>query len=133
HGRYSLPCASLHYASRLNLGVRPLGSYMATPINKLLVAGAVLSGLAALLHVACLVVCAPLFRLMGAGEQMAQLYLAGHWYPTVITLLIASVLAGWSAYALSGAGLIRKLPLRRTVLSAITTIYIARGVAFAPA
>src|SRR5690606_13709211 len=22
HGRYSLPCASLHYASRLNLGVR---------------------------------------------------------------------------------------------------------------
>src|SRR5690606_8240616 len=22
-GRYSLPCASLHYASRLNLGVRP--------------------------------------------------------------------------------------------------------------
>ncbi|MGY0800183.1 hypothetical protein ACW7G0_14185 [Lysobacter sp. A286] len=105
---------------------------MASPTNKLLVAGAALSGLAALLHLACLVVGAPLFRFLGAGEQMAQLHTAGHWYPTVVTLVIASVLVGWSAYALSGAGVIRKLPLRRTVLSAVTAIYIVRGVAFLP-
>ncbi|MCD9097109.1 hypothetical protein LU699_15135 [Luteimonas fraxinea] len=106
---------------------------MASPTNKLLVFGGALSGLAALMHLACLVVGAPLFRLLGAGEQMAQLHLAGHWYPTVVTLIIASVLTGWSAYALSGAGLIRKLPLRRTALSVITAIYIVRGIAFAPA
>lgn len=100
--------------------------------NKLLAVGAVLSGLAALMHLACLVVGAPLFRLLGAGEQMAQLHLSGHWYPTVATLVIASVLTVWSAYALSGAGLIRKLPLLRTVLSAITAVYILRGVAFVP-
>ena len=76
---------------------------MASPTNKLLVLGAALSGLAALMHLACLAVGAPLFRLLGAGEQMAQLYLAGHWYPTVVTLVIAGVLAAWSAYALSGA------------------------------
>ncbi|MEN1927326.1 hypothetical protein [Luteimonas qiangzhengi] len=105
---------------------------MASPTNKLLVLGAALSGLAALMHLACLVVGAPLFRLLGAGEQMAQLYLAGHWYPTAVTLVIAGVLAAWSAYALSGAGVIRKLPLRRTALCAITAIYIVRGVAFAP-
>lgn len=100
--------------------------------NKLLAVGAVLSGFAALMHLACLVVGAPLFRLLGAGEQMAQLHLSGHWYPTVATLVIASVLTVWSAYALSGAGLIRKLPLLRTVLSAITAVYILRGVAFVP-
>ena len=105
---------------------------MASPTKKLLVLGAALSGLAALMHLACLAVGAPLFRLLGAGEQMAQLYLAGHWYPTVVTLVIAGVLAVWSAYALSGAGVIRKLPLRRTALCAITAIYIVRGVAFAP-
>ena len=105
---------------------------MASTNNKFLVVGAALSGVAALMHLACLVVGAPLFRLLGAGEQMAQLHSAGHWYPTVITLVIASVLAGWSAYALSGAGVIRKLPLRRTILAAITTIYIVRGIAFVP-
>jgi len=106
---------------------------MVNPPNKLLVTGAVLSGLAALLHLACLVFGAPLFRLMGAGEQMAQLHQAGHWYPVVVTLVIAGVLTGWSAYALSGAGLIRKLPLLRTALSAITAVYIIRGIAFVPA
>ena len=105
---------------------------MASSINKLLVVGAFLSALAALMHLACLVVGAPLFRLLGAGEQMAQLHLAGHWYPTVVTLVIAGVLAAWSAYALSVAGVIRKLPLLRTALSAITAIYIGRGIAFVP-
>ncbi|MGY0634270.1 hypothetical protein [Luteimonas sp. A478] len=105
---------------------------MASPTNKFLVVGAALSGIAALMHLACLAVGAPLFRLLGAGEQMAQLHLAGHWYPSVVTLVIAAVLAGWSAYALSGAGVIRQLPLRRTILSAITTIYIVRGIAFVP-
>ncbi|MGY0561810.1 hypothetical protein ACW7G2_13990 [Luteimonas sp. A277] len=105
---------------------------MGSPTNKFLVIGAALSGIAALMHLACLAVGAPLFRLLGAGEQMAQLHLAGHWYPTVVTLVIAAVLAGWSAYALSGAGVIRQLPLRRTILSAITTICIVRGVAFVP-
>ena len=47
---------------------------MASSTNKLLVVGAALSGLAALMHLACLVVGAPLFRLLGAGEQMAQLH-----------------------------------------------------------
>jgi hypothetical protein len=105
---------------------------MASPTNKLLVVGAALSGIAALMHLACLALGAPLFRLLGAGEQMAQMHLAGHWYPTVVTLVIAGVLASWSAYALSGAGVIRKLPLRRTALTAITAIYIVRGAAFLP-
>ncbi|KPL50021.1 hypothetical protein XAXN_04055, partial [Xanthomonas axonopodis] len=75
---------------------------------------------------------APLFRLLGAGEQMAQLHAAGHWYPTAVTLAIAIVLAIWGAYALSAAGVLRPLPLRRTVLAAVTVVYIVRGAAFVP-
>jgi hypothetical protein len=97
-----------------------------------LIAGAVLSGIAALGHLACIVVGAPLYRLMGAGEQMAQLHISGHWYPTTVTLVITAILCTWSLYALSGAGVIRKLPLLRTALCAITAIYIVRGVAFMP-
>ncbi|MDR7193443.1 hypothetical protein [Luteimonas terrae] len=63
---------------------------------------------------------------------MAQLHSAGHWYPTVITLAIATVLAVCGAYALSAAGVLRPLPLRRTVLTAVTAVYIVRGVAFVP-
>jgi hypothetical protein len=63
---------------------------------------------------------------------MAQMDLAGHWYPTVATLVIATMLLVWSAFALSGAGVIRRLPLTRAALCAITAVYLLRGVAFAP-
>lgn len=49
---------------------------MARSINKLLIVGAVLSEVAALMHLACLVAGAPLYRLLGAVEQVAQLHLA---------------------------------------------------------
>lgn len=105
---------------------------MGGPINKLLIVGGTLSGVAALTHLACLVVGAPLFRLLGAGEQMARLHAEGGWYPTMVTLAIATVLATCSAYALSAAGIFRPFPLLRTVLTAVTGVYIVRGVAFVP-
>jgi hypothetical protein len=63
---------------------------------------------------------------------MAQLDLAGHWYPTVASLFIAAILLAWSAYAFSGAGVVRRLPFTRIALCAITGVYLLRGVAFAP-
>ena len=100
--------------------------------NKFLIAGAALSALAAVLHLGCIVFGAPWYRFLGAGEQMAQMDLAGHWYPTVATLVITVILLVWSLYALSGAGVIRKLPLTRLALCAITGVYVLRGVAFTP-
>ncbi len=100
--------------------------------NSFLIAGAALSASAALLHLGCIAFGAPWYRFLGAGEQMAQLDLAGHWYPTVATLVISSILFAWSFYALSGAGVIRKLPLVRTALCAITGVYLLRGFASAP-
>ena len=100
--------------------------------NAFLIAGALLSALAAALHVGCIVFGAPWYRFFGAGERMAQMAIAGNWYPTVVTAAIAFVLAMWSLYALSGAGVIRALPLLRLALCGITAIYLLRGLVIVP-
>jgi hypothetical protein len=107
-----------------------LHAEMVSTHNRFLIAGASLSAFAALLHLACIVFGAPMYRALGAGEQMAQMAADGHWYPTMITLAIAAILGIWSLYALSGAGAIRRLPLLRVGLCVITGIYLLRGVAF---
>lgn len=97
--------------------------------NPYLVAGAVLSAIAALLHLGCLFFGPSWYRFFGAGERMAQLSAAGSIVPTLITAGIAAVLALWSLYALSGAGVIPRLPLVRLALCVITGIYLLRGLA----
>lgn len=99
--------------------------------SKFLVVGAMLSATAALLHLGCIAFGAPWYRFLGAGERMVQMDLAGHLYPTVATLVISGILVLWSAFALSGAGVIPRLPLTRPALCAITAVYLARGVGFA--
>lgn len=101
-------------------------------INKALLVGATLSALAALLHVAIIFGGAPWYRFFGAGERMARAAEAGHLRATLITTGIASILALWSLYALSGAGLIAPLPLLRSGLCLITGIYLLRGLAILP-
>jgi hypothetical protein len=100
--------------------------------NYLLVLAAALSAVAALLHLACIYFGGPWYRAMGAGEQMAQLAESGSSRPTIVTLFIACVLFMWSLYALSGAGVIGRLPLLRSGLVAITAVYLIRGLGFIP-
>lgn len=103
---------------------------MLATANPFLLAAGALSAIAALMHLACIVFGAPWYRFFGAGEQMVNLVLRGHWYPTVVTLGISTVLALWSLYALSGAGLLPKLPLTRIALCVITAVYLLRALAF---
>ncbi len=105
---------------------------MAIQPNTPLVIAACLSAIAALLHVGIVVGGAPWYRFFGAGERMASAAAAGRVYPSIVTLGIATVLALWSAYALSGAGVIEPLPLLRWALITITAIYLARGLAIVP-
>lgn len=100
--------------------------------NTSLMIGAALSALTALLHMGCILFGASWYRFFGAGEQIARMAATGHWYPTVLTSGIIAILSGWSLYALSGAGVIRRLPFVRLVLCIITSIYMLRAVAFAP-
>ncbi|MDQ3246964.1 MAG: hypothetical protein M3Q52_08790, partial [Pseudomonadota bacterium] len=100
--------------------------------NPWLVAGGWLSAAAALLHVAVIAGGPDWYRFFGAGEAMARMAEAGSPVPAVITLGIATVLAVWAAYAFAGAGLIRRLPLMRTALVAISAVYLLRGLLIVP-
>ena len=97
-------------------------------VNRYLVAGGILSAIASLLHIAIIIGGPAWYRFFGAGEGMAQLAENGSTYPTIITTIIAIILALWGLYAFSGAGIIRRLPLLKLALGTISMIYIVRGV-----
>jgi hypothetical protein len=100
--------------------------------NPWLVAGGILSALAAILHLAVIAGGPDWYRFVGAGEEMAQMAERGLLRPALITIAIATILAIWSAYAFAGAGLLPRLPLMRTALVAITAVYLLRGLALVP-
>ncbi len=102
------------------------------PRNPWLVAGGVLSAAAAILHLAVIAGGPDWYRFFGAGEGMARMAERGMLQPTLITLGIVAILAVWAAYAFAGAGLIRRLPLMRTALVAISAVYLLRGLVLAP-
>lgn len=95
--------------------------------NLALLVGALLSLLAALMHLWCIAAGPAAYRLLGAGERMVRAAEKGKRLPTLITLGIALVLVIWAAYALSGAGVIGALPLLRPALCGITLVYLLRG------
>jgi len=93
-----------------------------------LLTGGLLTGMASLLHVAIILGGPEWYRFFGAGEGMARRAARGSPYPAAITACIAAILAVWTLYALSGAGVIRRLPLLRPALVLIAAVYLARGV-----
>ncbi|MCI0913326.1 hypothetical protein [Pseudomonas putida] len=100
---------------------------MAAEYNWVLVLGAVLSLMAATLHVVAIIMGPSGYRLFGAGERFVRAAEKGKIHPPLITLAIALVLVSWAAYALSGAGIIRPLPLLRPTLVGVTLVYLVRG------
>ena len=101
--------------------------------NRLLLFAGVLSGIAALLHIAIIIGGTRWYRFFGAGEELASMAEKGSWYPAVLTFGIAVVLFIWALYAFSGAGLIRRFPFLKVGLVVISAIYLIRGLAFIPA
>lgn len=102
------------------------------PRNPWLIVAGVLSAAAALLHLAIIAGGPDWYRFFGAGERMARMAERGFLRPTLLALGIAAILAIWAAYALAGAGLIRRLPLMRTALVTITCIYLLRALVIGP-
>ena len=98
-------------------------------MNLWLLAGATASGLASVTHLLCIVGGEAWYRAVGAGERMARAVASGEMRPHLVTAAIAVILAVWALYALSGAGMIRRLPLLRPVLVGITAAYLIRAAA----
>ncbi|AQR75448.1 hypothetical protein [Sphingomonas sp. LM7] len=100
--------------------------------NPWLLAGGLASALAAIAHLACIAGGSAWFRALGAPPQVVRGVELGRWQPVAATVAIAALLLVWAAYALAGAGLIRRLPLLRLGLIAITAVYLLRGMLFRP-
>lgn len=101
--------------------------------SRWLISGGVLSLLAALLHLACIAFGVSWFRFFGAPELLVASYEDGAMSLVWMTVAIAAILAIWAAYAFSGAGVIRRMPLLKTGLVTITSIYLLRGAFLIPA
>jgi hypothetical protein len=97
--------------------------------NPWLKLGGLLSLANALLHVVIIFIGASAYRYFGAGEDMATAAETGSIFPAVLTLILAAMFAIWGLYALSGAGVIRRLPLLKLALILIGILYTLRGVA----
>lgn len=90
-----------------------------------LVLGGLASFLVVLLHLA-LALRPQWYRHFGADE-LAQRHEEGSPFTVLVTLGLALMFALWGTYALSGAGVIRQLPLLRAGLVAIGAIYVLRS------
>lgn len=115
---------------RVTQTVRPHENTMLTSGAQALILAGLLSAVAALAHVACIVIGAPMYRFMGAGERMAQAASAGKLQPTLLALAVASILSLWALYAFAGAGLIEPLPLMKLALPTISAVYLGRAIGF---
>jgi hypothetical protein len=96
-----------------------------------LVAAASASGATALLHVAIALAGAPGYRYFGAPSLAVALE-SGSLAPPVLTLGLAAAFVLCAAYGLSGAGLLRHLPLLRPVLLVIGSVFALRGLMAVP-
>jgi hypothetical protein len=120
--------ASLNYRFPES-GFLQFPSAAASPENmgrKILIFGGIGSLLIALLHVAVPIIGAEAYLACG-GWWLLPLLEQGSPLPAILTLSIAAIFFLWSAFAFSGASLLRRLPLLRLGLILISAIYILRG------
>jgi hypothetical protein len=95
-----------------------------------LLAGALCSFGAGVIHLVCIAVGPRAYRFLGAGERMARAAERGSRYPALITFAIAALLFGCGVVALSGAGFIPELPFTKPALVVISAVYLLRAVSF---
>ena len=97
--------------------------------NITLVVAAVLTLLLALIQVAKILGGLPVYRRFGVDETLIQMTEAGSSTPTMLFGVFALLLFILACYALSGAGVVRKLPMLRSVLMVVGLGYLFAGIA----
>jgi len=88
--------------------------------------GACASLAIALLHVVVVLIGPDAYSFFG-GPGLARQAESGSWQPALMTLVLAWLFVVFAAYGLSGAGVIRRLPLLAGVLLLIGSLYTFRG------
>jgi len=108
------------------------GTSLVAIARPFLLVGAAFSFAIASLHVTVAIIGTRAYRYFGAPETLVLAASKGSPAPAAFTILIAAVFVIWGAYALSGAGTIRRLPLLRTALVLISVVYVLRGLSVIP-
>lgn len=88
---------------------------------------AILEFLLAIGHIACLPWLEPLFKMYGIDDIMNGIASYGAILPYIITIIIALCFALCGLYALSAAGMIRRLPLLWTGIYFIAFVFLSRA------
>lgn len=97
--------------------------------SRWLTAAAVLCFVIAALHAAIIFMGPDAYTYVGAPPELARYDARGSMIPDLQSAVLALIFAGFGAYALSGAGRIRRLPLLRLGLAAIGAVFTLRGLA----
>jgi putative oxidoreductase len=95
----------------------------------LLIIGGVINFMIAVTHWIIPIIGPPAYIFFGAGEAMAEMASENPIMPGAITYLLGICFFVFGLYALSGAGVIRSLPMLTPVLAIVGFIYIVRGLA----
>src|SRR5688500_14079697 len=101
------------------------------PPSRWLTAAAVLCFAISLLHAAMIFMGPDAYRYFGA-PQLARAEARGYAYPDQMAAGLVLVFAAFGAYALSGAGRIRRLPLLRVALVLVGAVFTVRGLVLFP-
>ena len=99
--------------------------------NYLILAG-VAASFGAALHIAIIFGGPDWYAYFGAPRGLVEMARVGNIRAPISCLIIAAFLAVLAAYAFSGAGVIRRLPLLRLGLASIAAVLILRGALFIP-
>jgi hypothetical protein len=105
---------------------------MSQLVNRYLFWVGVTATAGALLHIAIIFGGPDWYAFFGAPQALVELARSGHPRAPITTLVIVAILAVFAAYAFSGAGTIRRLPLLRLGLACIGAVLILRGLLFVP-
>ena len=97
----------------------------------LLLIAASVSFFVAVLHVVIAIIGPSAYTFFG-GERLARIAVSGSFAPVLQTLFLAAIHALFGLYGLSGAGVIRRLPLLTVGLFAIGGMYAFRGLSAIP-
>ena len=97
----------------------------------LLLIAASVSFVVVVLHVVIAIIGPSAYTFFG-GERLARIAVSGSFAPVIQTLSLAALHALFGLYGLSGAGVIRRLPLLTVGLFAIGGMYAFRGLSAIP-
>jgi len=97
----------------------------------LIVAALIATG-TAIAHLSCIALGPSCYRAQMAPEELIQAAIDGSWLASASTIGVSSLFLACALFALSGAGVIRRLPLLKLALAVIAGLCLLRGIATIP-